>query len=290
MAIDRGPGHAFHTGALEHGSLIRLDPEAGDYATLTFPFNPETVRRARTGRWEPRRRRREGSAVDTPQQARGQLGAHGSSALLAESETISFRLVLDATETILRSTTRSAVAEVTGAVGGALGRLVGGATGGAAGAAVGESRGFAAGAMAGGGLASDNAWEVGVLPEMAFLEQVSLGRQPEEPARGQRNQGTPIRPLRPDELLLQLGSVRWFPCVLTELSITEQRFTPELVPMRAEADLKLTVLEPVENTYNPFVRQAFDQLLAMRTERVGLLGTTASTSLSSRLGGDGGAP
>ena len=60
--------------------------------------------------------------------------------------------------------------------------------------------------------------------------------------------------------------------------------------MRAEADLKLTVLEPVENTYNPFVRQAFDQLLAMRTERVGLLGTTASTSLSSRLGGDGGAP
>lgn len=286
MAIDRGPGHALHTGALEHGCLIRLDPEAGDYATLTFPFNPETVRRARTGRWEPRRRRRAETAVDTPQQSRGQLGGHGSSALLAEAETISFRLLLDATETILRSTTRSALAEVTGAVGGALGRVAGGLAGGAA---VGESRGSTAGALAGGGLPTDNAWEVGVLPELAFLEQVSLGREPEEPPRGSLNQGTPIRPLRPDELLLQLGSARWFPCVLTELSITEQRFTPELVPVRAEADVKLTVLDPVESSYNPFVRQAFDQLLAMRTERVGLLGTTASTSLASRLGGEGGA-
>jgi len=289
MAIDRGPTLAFHTGPLEHGSLVRLDPgEDAENATLVFPFNPETVTRSRTGRWEPRRRRRNADAIQTPQQARGSLGGHGSSALLAESETISFRLVLDATETILRSGARSALAEAGASIGAGLGAVVGSFGGG--GAEAGAARGAALGAAAAGGSPTDNAWEFGVLPELAFLEQVSLGREAEEQVRGAaRPQGTPIRPVKPDELLLQLGSVRWFPCVLTELSITEQRFTPELVPVRAEVDLKLTVLEPVESTYNPLVRQTFDQLLAQRTERLGQLGTTSAAALSTQLGGGGSA-
>jgi hypothetical protein len=58
------------------------------------------------------------------------------------------------------------------------------------------------------------------------------------------------------------------------------------VPVRAEVDLKLTVLEPVESTYNPLVRQTFDQLLAQRTERLGQLGTTSAAALRSQLGGE----
>ncbi|WP_298460939.1 hypothetical protein [uncultured Cellulomonas sp.] len=286
--IDRGPTHAFHTGPLEHGSLVRLDPgDDAENATLVFPFNPETVTRSRTGRWEPRRRRRAADAVPTPQQVRGGLGGHGASALLAEAETISFRLVLDATETILRSTARSAVAEAGATVGAQVG-AVAGSFGGPGGAAAGAAQGAALGAAAAGGSPTDDAWRLGVLPELAFLEQVSLGREAEEQVRGGQRPapGTPIRPIKPDELLLTLGTVRWFPCVLTELSITEQRFTPELVPVRAEVDLKLTVLEPVENTYNPLVRQTFDQLLAQRTERLAGLGTTSSAALRSQLGGE----
>ncbi|HZI98163.1 MAG TPA: hypothetical protein VFD41_11640, partial [Actinomycetales bacterium] len=194
----------------------------------------------------------------------------------------------DATETILRSSARSALAEAGASIGAGLGAVVGSFGGG--GAEAGAARGAALGAAAAGGSPTDNAWEFGVLPELAFLEQVSLGREAEEQVRGAaRPQGTPIRPVKPDELLLQLGSVRWFPCVLTELSITEQRFTPELVPVRAEVDLKLTVLEPVESTYNPLVRQTFDQLLAQRTERLGQLGTTSAAALSTQLGGGGSA-
>ena len=283
MPIDRSPSHAFHTGALEHGCLIRLDPEGQNHATLTFPINPESVRRGRTGRWEPRKRRRPNQAIDTPQQVRGELGGHGASALLAESETISFSLLLDATETILRSTTRGTVAEVTSAAGATIGRALGEASGGAA---AGAMRGAAAGAAFGGGLSTENAWEVGVLPELAFLEQVSLGREPEQQRRGSRNRGTEIRPLRPDDLLLQLGSTRWFPCVLTELTITEQKFTPELVPVRAEVQLSLTVLEPVESPYNPSVLRAFDQLVAQRAVRLEELGTTPQSTLAARLGED----
>ena len=64
--------------------------------------------------------------------------------------------------------------------------------------------------------------------------------------RDQRRRGgrrDAARSVRPDELLLILGSQRSYPCVLTNLTITEQKFTPALVPVRAEADLKLNVLE-----------------------------------------------
>lgn len=253
--IDRLPLYAAHQGGLTRGCLVRLEPGAeASSATLEFPFNPESVTRSRTGRWDPRRTRRSTETVATPQQVRGGLGAHGAAALLAQAETISFRLVLDATETILRAAPTP-----------------------------GDPAEFTADAAppAPGGSST----EVGVLPELAFLEQVSIGRDVEE-ARTSRTRGTQIQPVRPDELLLQLGSARWFPCVLTELTITEQKFTPALVPIRAEVDVKLTVLEPVENAYNPLVRQSFDQLLAQRARNAAMLGSTASTaSLQAHLGG-----
>ncbi|SFK01477.1 hypothetical protein [Cellulomonas sp. KH9] len=233
--IDRLPAHAAHLPGFEHGCLVRLDQ--GDGRTgpvLEFAFNPETITRARTGRWDPRRARRPADAVVAPSTARGDVAAHGAAALLAEAETISFRLTLDATETILRGTDPTEASPAA----------------------------------------------VGILPELAFLEQVSIGRDVQENrggagTRAGRTGGTPIRPVRPDELLLELGSSRAFPCVLTELSITEQKFTAGLVPVRAEAELKLTVLEPVENPYNPLVRRAFDQLLAERTRHADLLGGSA---------------
>ena len=237
MPTDPGPALAFRSQRVQHGRLVRLEPGATENPTLEFQYNPETVTRSRSGRWEPRKRRRDPRAIETPQQHR-QLGATGASAVLAESETIAFALAFDATEAILRS---------------------------------------------------GDAATAGVLPQLAFLELVSLGREDAERQPGGRGSATPgreIRPIRPDQLLLELGESRWFPCLVTELTITEQRFTPELVPMRATADLKLTVLEPVENAYNPLVQQAFNHLLSQRISRSDELGTTASTAvLQGLLGG-----
>jgi hypothetical protein len=245
----RDPQHLFLRTRPARGKLIRLGAAAGGGAdgnqTLTFQFNPETVTRTRSGRWEPRRRRRNGPKAVSPQEARGELGGHGSSAILAESEAIAFRIVLDSTEAILR----------------------------------GEGDDDTSGA-----------WEAGVLPELAFLEVVSLGQEPEPDPRGTPPKGGEIRPIRPDELLLQLGETRWFPCVLTELTITEQRFTPELIPVRAEVDLRLTVLEPVESTYNPLVGDAFAHLMQERLRRLSDLEATETTLLQQALGSQGRTP
>ncbi len=238
---DPGPTHSFRTEPVHHGRLVRLEPDATDNPTLVFPYNPETVTRSRTGKWEPRKRRRDPNAVETPQQHRGQLGGTGTSAILAESESISFQLMFDATEDVLRGA-----------------------------------------APAGGTTGS------GVLPQLAFLEMVSLGREDSarQGGRGRPTPGQEIRPIRPDQLLLELGESRWFPCVITELTITEQRFSPALVPVRAQVDLKLTVLEPVENAYNPLVREAFTHLLAQRQAMSETLGTSTTTSsLEALLGG-----
>lgn len=239
---DPGPALSRRTHPVHHGRLVRLEPTGTAHPTLVFPYNPESVTRSRTGKWEPRKRRRDPATIETPQQHRGQFGGTGTSALLAESETIALTLTFDATEPILRGDA---------------------------------------------GAATD-----GVLPQLAFLELVSLGREESERQGGGRGRPTPgreIRPIRPDQLLLELGETRWFPCVLTELSITEQRFSPALVPVRATAQLKLTVLEPVENAYNPLVQQTFDHLLSRRkTLAEQLATTTATSSLQGLLGGTGG--
>lgn len=225
--------------SLERGALVRIDRSAaanlatatvgpngatvtGNSATgqlaMQFQFNPETVTRTRAGQWDPRLKRQQARIPATPE-VRGDASM-GSSALLAESETISFKIVFDATEAVLAGT-----------------------------------RGVEA---------------VGILPQLAFLELVSQGREgtvSDDPKKQDKTKEI-VQPIRPDELLLVLGSARIFPVVLTNLTITETKFLPSLVPLRAEVELKLTVLEPVESRYSVLVDVAFAQLTQRRSKAV----------------------
>lgn len=231
--------------SLERGALIRIDRKASSFAgptsspdgtavvssftsgqlALQFQFNPETVTRTRAGQWDPRLKRQ--VYISPNPEVRGNASM-GSSALLAESETIGFKIVFDATEAVL----------------------------------AGRSHGT----------------ERGVLPQLAFLELVSQGREgnvdeeSDDPKKKDKAKEF-VQPIRPDELLLVLGSARIFPVVLTNLTITEQKFLPSLVPLRAEVELKLTVLEPYESRYSILVNQAFAQLTRRRI--------TAATEASS---------
>ncbi|GAA3389413.1 CIS tube protein [Cryptosporangium minutisporangium] len=209
---------------LERGALMRIgapaasgSPAAGATAApgdeltgdvLYFQYNPETISRTRTGKWEPRKKRKSGT-VAAPADVR-QRGGQGSSALLAEAETVALKVLFDATEAVLAGRTDAA--------------------------------------------------EYGVLPQLAFLEVLSTGKE------GQKGDARreAVQPVRPDELLLILGQRRLFPVVLTNLTITEQKFLPTLVPLRAEADLKFTVLEPDEAAYRAWISTAYDRLLAGR--------------------------
>lgn len=208
-------------GALERGAILRLERpgdtrQGGTGAgqndelagkVLRFQFNPETITRTRTGKWEPRKKRR-GAKIASPQEVRTASG-QGSSGLLAESEQISLRVTFDATEAVLAGRTGS---------------------------------------------------RHGILPELAFLELASIGREGNEGNRDREK----VQPIRPDELLLVLGAERIFPVVLTGLSITEQKFLPTLVPLRAEVELKFNVLEPAESAYRQWIGQAFDRVMRKR--------------------------
>jgi hypothetical protein len=109
--------------------------------------------------------------------------------------------------------------------------------------------------------------DTGVLPELAFFEVTTLGKEgPASGPGGARAGRQRAQPVRPDELLLVLGSSRTFPVVITNLTITEQKHTPQLVPVRAEVDLRLTVLEPGESAYAGWITRAFGDLLQQRTD------------------------
>ncbi len=204
---------------LEKGRIVRIESGSGssDLAgeVLEFQYNPETITRSRSGKWDPRKKRKQGQ-VSAPQEVRSRDG-QGSAALLAESETIALKLVFDATEAILNG--------------------------------------------------RDPAAERGVLPQLAMLELISLGRDNAKKGRGKRDKNAP-RPIKPDELLLVLGVKRIYPVVITSLSITEQKFSPTLIPIRAEADIKMNVLEPIEQAYSEWIGNAFDQLLQARLDAV----------------------
>ncbi|MFV0523631.1 MAG: hypothetical protein ACK5RL_03950 [Acidimicrobiales bacterium] len=280
---DPNPTQSLWGTTVKRGRLIRLLP--GDDRSsvanpaLTFQYNPESITFSRTGRWEPRKRRRARDAVQTSQQTFGQAGGHGASALLSESETVSFTLIFDSTERILATDPGPA------------------AGGTAPPAGTDAARTSATGATAAGvnAAAADDPTAApppaparnsadGVLPELGFLQLISLGRDVQQ---GQQNQGggTRVRPIRPDELLLQLGDSRWFPCVMTELRVTEQRHNPGLVPIRVECAITLPVLEPVENPYNPLTRQAFEHLMAARVAQSSQVGTENRDVLRAALGG-----
>lgn len=219
MPINLEPGLIAFDYKPERGKLIRVSKESsadtfvGD--VLEFQYNPETLTRARTGQWDARKQRKR--PVNPPQEVRGRSG-QGSSALQAESETISMKIVFDATEAILAGRTPVP--------------------------------------------------DEGILPQLGFLDLISLGKDEDEKNKKKAKRDS-AQPVRPDELLLVLGK-RVFPVVMTSLSITEQKFNPALVPIRAEADIKLNVLEPTESAYNQWIKQAFDELLNKRREAAGL--------------------
>jgi len=202
--------------ALSRGMIVRVnaqlparaseaDQRALATTALTFQYNPDLITRTRAGRWETRARRNRG--IGTPQDVRAADGS-GSAHLLAESETISLKVMFDATEDILNGAGRD-----------------------------------------------------GVLPELAFLENASMGRAQSRDLQT----GESTRTVRPDELLVVLGPKRAFPAVLTNLTIVEQKFAPDLTPIRAEVDLKFNVLEPVDVVFNVWINTAFEEVVRKRT-------------------------
>lgn len=104
--------------------------------------------------------------------------------------------------------------------------------------------------------------EDGILPELAVLERLALG--PDQVPEPKKEDGEfPLISLNPTEVLLVLG-VRKFPAVVTSLTIVEQRFTPGLIPIRAEVDVKFRVLEATKTATNKMIEKAFDELLTQR--------------------------
>jgi hypothetical protein len=115
-----------------------------------------------------------------------------------------------------------------------------------------------------GGPDADNFYAEGVLPELAVLELAALGGEAAE--RPRSNAGIPNTDAHPREMLLVLGN-RYFPIVITAVTITEKRFNPDFVPVRAEVDLQMRVIEAREVQGNALVKGAFDNLLAERQRR-----------------------
>lgn len=107
----------------------------------------------------------------------------------------------------------------------------------------------------------------GVLPELGFLEGIALAEAPkDDPAKKKDpKKGTQITALAPKEVLLVLGA-RSFPVIVTSMNIVEKRFSPDLVPLRAEVDLQMQILEATEVTGHAMVQASYERLLKAREE------------------------
>lgn len=213
------------TPAVTRGELIRLP--RGEYGeeAQTLAFQYNPEQITRS-----RRGRWETNRPDRPPSTpadRVRRGGQGSAGLMADSETIELRAIFDATDS-LAGPTPPAESPTAAAVD---------------------------------PMASVRATE-GILAELAFLELVSVGREVEQ--RRGRPASTQLRPIKPDELLLKLGTARTFPVVMTSLRITEQKFRPDLVPIRAEVNLEFTVLESHQSLYSRLITETFEQLLEKR--------------------------
>ncbi|RKG93212.1 hypothetical protein [Corallococcus terminator] len=103
----------------------------------------------------------------------------------------------------------------------------------------------------------------GVLPELAILEGMALGK--DQTGEEEKKPATKLVSLNPTELLLLLGP-RKFPVIITGMTIVEQRFDTGLFPLRAEVDLRMRILEVGENAANSKVAQAFKNLRDQRLE------------------------
>lgn len=120
----------------------------------------------------------------------------------------------------------------------------------------------------------------GVLPELAVLEGIALAEAPKDDAAKKKDpkKGTQLTALAPKEVLLVLGA-RYFPVIVTSMNITEKRFSPDLVPLRAEVDLQMQILEATEVTGNKAITDAYAQLVGDRARNAALaLGTDSSSA------------
>lgn len=103
----------------------------------------------------------------------------------------------------------------------------------------------------------------GILPELALLERYALGpdQLPDPP---KKDQEFDLVSIEPTEALLVLGP-RTFPGVITQMNIVEQRFNNELVPVRAEIDLRFRILEAASVVVNSDAQTAFKELIEQRS-------------------------
>lgn len=117
-----------------------------------------------------------------------------------------------------------------------------------------------------------DALDSGVLPELGALEMMALAEPPKEPdgnaAKNKKaaDEAVKLNALHPKELLLVLGE-RYFPVIVTSMTITEKRFSPDLVPLRAEVDLQMQILESTEVVGNPALFAAYKELVETRRRR-----------------------
>jgi Contractile injection system tube protein len=201
---------------LLRGALISLpDPRAKNtttYQILRFQYNPDTVTRARTGQWE---RKLDKKTAKAAQQKAADDAARGG-AIKSKSEVVSFKLVFDAAELLLRDAAAASK---------------------------------------------------GVMPELSMLERFALG--PDQiPDPPKKDNEFALITLAPTEAILVLGP-RKFPGVITQMNIVEHRYTPELVPIRAEVDIRFRVLEATAVIVSKDTQKIFDDLLKQREQLSG---------------------
>lgn len=107
--------------------------------------------------------------------------------------------------------------------------------------------------------------ELGILPELAVLELIALGEAPKDDGKKDPKDDAKLNPIHPKELLLVLGP-RYFPVIITQMTISEKRFNYALVPIRAEIDLQMQVLEATEVDGDPAIRGAYNKLVGDRLD------------------------
>lgn len=259
MPRDLKPAIIAFPHALQKGALILLPRPApakgkapagagaGGSTTgtqLRFQYNPETVTRARSGAWEARKTQKsssKGSGGPTAPQNQT-LEAFQGGGLYAKSETLTIKLIFDATELLL-----------------------------------------SAPPAAGGAPPADDDRSLGILPELAVLERMAIANpRADESKDGTKPAGkdSKLDAVVPSELLLVLGA-RAFPVVITSMTITEKRFSPTLVPLRAEIDLQMQLLESHEVEGNQPIKAAYEQLRKQREDNA------AKAAQSVTVGNDG---
>lgn len=121
---------------------------------------------------------------------------------------------------------------------------------------------------------------LGILPELGVLERMGIAEAPGKDDAKKSAKDTKLTSVIPKHLLLVLGK-RVFPVIITNMTITEKRFDPSLVPVRAEVDLQMQVMESTEVTGQPPLEHAYAKLLADREAWATIAGEPVALDASS---------